>query len=120
METTIIINELSCILHIGVSDEERKETQKILLDLEIDVNTNAHVTDNIEETVSYSSIQKEIREQIIKHKEYKLLESLGNDITTHLLQKFPKIIQVKCTCSKPNIAKKYNAKKVGVKIVRSR
>jgi FolB domain-containing protein len=118
MMGTIKLRELSYNLKVGVTEEERQSPQYISVDLDIETDiTKAITTEDIEDTINYSTIQKTIK-KYLENKEYKLIEKLTNDIATMLLQEFSTLKKVSCTCWKPLALKE--AKNVGVTIVKSR
>ncbi len=114
----IILKGLRCQIKIGVTEEERKQPQPVLIDLQLYLDiTKAVATEDIEETVNYSAVQKKVK-AFLENKEYVLVEKMCVDIVDHLLHNFDKIKAVKCTCWKPEALK--DAENVGVTVVRKR
>ena len=105
-------------IKIGVTEEERKQSQLVLVDLQLYLDiTRAVAIEDIEETVNYSTVQKTIK-AFLENKEYVLVEKVSTDIVNILLSEFEKLKAVKCTCWKPEALK--DAENVGVTVVRKR
>lgn len=83
----IIIEGLELDCNIGVSDMERAEKQKIVVDIDMFVDFGkAGKSDKIEDTVNYSEVCDEVLE--IAKKECRLLECLAENIANCVLGKF--------------------------------
>lgn len=83
----IILEDIELEFNIGVTPEERENKQKILVDIELNTNLNkAGETDDIDNTINYSEVYKEIEK--LTNKEFKLLESLANNISDTIVEKF--------------------------------
>lgn len=80
MKTNILINNLKIQCHIGVTDEERSRLQTIVINITVKLHeTSLIVNDDIENTLSYSDMRKKII-AFVKSSEYKLLETLANEL----------------------------------------
>jgi 7,8-dihydroneopterin aldolase/epimerase/oxygenase len=87
-EVTIEISGLSLYTHIGVSAEERKVGQRLLVDLRIDVGeVDATVTDRLEDTVDYSAVCQTAN-LVAQQREYKTLERLCAAIADRVIDQF--------------------------------
>ncbi|MBS3116626.1 dihydroneopterin aldolase [Candidatus Woesearchaeota archaeon] len=85
----IILSQGLFFTHIGISEKERKKKRKIFVDVELFVNIRkAARTDDIQDTVNYSLVHTTIK-KLMNKKQYHLLESLAERISTELLQQFP-------------------------------
>ena len=114
----ITLKELRYQIEIGVTEEERKQPQSVLIDLQLYLDiTRAVAIEDIEETVNYSAVQKTIK-TFLENRKYILVEKMCADIVDLLLHNFDKIKAVKCTCWKPEALK--DAENVGVTVVRKR
>ncbi len=114
----ITLKGLRYQIKIGVTEEERKQPQSVLIDLQLYLDiTRAVATEDIEETVNYSAVQKKVK-AFLENKEYFLVEKVSTDLVNLLLFEFEKIKAVKCTCWKPEALK--DAENVGVTVVRKR
>lgn len=75
----IIIAEVPCMVCLGVSDRERREPQKVLIDIELEVElTAACSSDDIQDTVDYASLVAELQRRLEKA-EFRLLEALAQE-----------------------------------------
>ena len=115
MNFFIEIEDLKVDTIIGVFDEERLKSQRILISIkcQLDLDHNQDL-DNIENVTSYSDIKKEIV-TLVSASQYKTLEKLITELKKQLDNQFPIKIE-KLEINKIEIAKKYNAKKVSVSI----
>ena len=104
--------EVSCIL--GVTDEERKSPQKILIDLElITDHSKAAKSDDIQDAIDYDRVCKVTR--FVEESQFHLLEALAESISELIFKEFS-LNELKLKILKPKIIK--NAKEVGVEIWR--
>ena len=114
----ITLKGLRYQIKIGVTEEERKQPQPVLINLQLYLDiTKAVATEDIEETVNYSAVQKKVK-AFLENKENVLVEKLSTDLVNLLLSEFEKLKAVKCTCWKPEALK--DAENVGVTVVRKR
>jgi dihydroneopterin aldolase len=82
---TIEIAGLSLYTHHGVSEAEREVGQRLVLDLRLDVGeTDATVTDSIEDTVDYAEVCQLVA-LIAQQRSHKTLERLCSTIADRLL-----------------------------------
>ncbi len=73
----------------GVSHEERVVGGRIIVDVEIEYDlTRAGLTDNLDDTISYSGVFKTVR-HLVEDTQSELLEGLANKIAEALFEKFP-------------------------------
>ena len=105
--------EVSCIL--GVTDEERKSPQKILIDLElITDHSKAAKSDDIQDAIDYDRVCKVVT-RFVEESQFHLLEALAESVSELIFKEFP-LNELKLKILKPKIIK--NAKEVGVEIWR--
>ena len=98
----IFINNLILIASIGVYEKEKKNKQKIIVNLEILLTNNTEpLSDNLEETQDYSQFRKCVTE-IVQSKHFDLLEILTKKIYT-AISKNEFVLGVKVNISKPDI-----------------
>jgi dihydroneopterin aldolase len=82
---TIEIAGLSLYTHHGVSAAEREVGQRLVLDLRLDVGeTDATVTDSIEDTVDYAEVCQLVA-LVAQQRSHKTLERLCSTIADRLL-----------------------------------
>ncbi len=81
MITKIHISKLIVKASIGITPAERAVLQPLMLDICLTIDASqAIATDNVEHTISYSILQKEVQEYI-KKSSYNLLETLAAEIS---------------------------------------
>jgi 7,8-dihydroneopterin aldolase/epimerase/oxygenase len=102
---TVEITGLSLYTHHGVSDAEREVGQRLVLDLRLDVGeTDATVTDSIEDTVDYAEVCQLVA-LIAQQRSHKTLERLCSTIANRLLADYElEGVWVKATKPEPPIA----------------
>src|SRR5580698_3820849 len=101
---TIEITGLSLYTHHGVSEAEREVGQRLVLDLRLDVGeTDATVTDSIEDTVDYAEVCQLVA-LIAQQRSHKTLERLCSTIANRLLADYDlEGVWVKATKPEPPI-----------------
>ena len=98
----IFINNLILIASIGVYEKEKKNKQKIIVNLEILLTNNTEpLSDNLEETQDYSQFKKCVTD-IVQSKHFDLLEILTKKIYA-AISKNEFVLGVKVNISKPDI-----------------
>jgi len=87
----------------GVLDEERREGQRFLVDVELDVEDElAADTDRIEDAIDYRGIVAQVR-QVSDERAYHLLEAFAAAIADGLLSGLP-VSAVRVRVRKPDVA----------------
>jgi 7,8-dihydroneopterin aldolase/epimerase/oxygenase len=82
---TVEVTGLSLYTHHGVTEEERKVGQRLVIDLRFDVgDVDATVTDRIEDTVDYGAVCETVS-LIAQQRSYRTLERLCAAIADRLL-----------------------------------
>ena len=98
----IFINNLILIASIGVYEKEKKNKQKIIVNLEILLTNNTEPqNDHLQETQDYSQFRKCVMD-IVYSKHFDLLEILTKKIYT-AISKNEFVLGVKVNISKPDI-----------------
>jgi dihydroneopterin aldolase len=89
MPDLIRVNELQVMAHIGVPDEERRVPQRLLISMELSLDSFAHAvkTDNVGWTVHYGDVVERVK-QVVAKRDRKLLETLAEDIAFEVLKGF--------------------------------
>ena len=72
----------------GVLDEERREGQRFVFDVEVETGEEAARSDRIEDAVDYRRLAATVRE-VSDGRRYDLLEALAAAIADALLDRFP-------------------------------
>ena len=89
MNNQIFISNLVVPIIIGVPDWERAIPQSLFIDLNIILKKNdAFNSDNLEDTIDYSSVIELIKSLATENKDI-LLESFGEKIASKILQNYP-------------------------------
>jgi D-erythro-7,8-dihydroneopterin triphosphate epimerase len=113
----ILIKDLLLRCILGLSGEERREKQDVLINLILWTDLRpAAVRDSIEDSVDYSAIKKRII-TLVEGSQYHLAETLADRIANLCLEE-PAVQQVQVTLEKPTALR--FAHSVGVEIIRSR
>ena len=98
----IFINNLILIASIGVYEKEKKNKQKIIVNLEILLTNNTEpLSDNLEETQDYSQFRKCVTD-IVQSEHFDLLEILTKKIYVDISQN-EFVLGEKVNISKPDI-----------------
>jgi dihydroneopterin aldolase len=102
---TVEVTGLSLYTHHGVSEAEREVGQRLVLDLRLDIGeTDATVTDAIEDTVDYAEVCQLVA-LIAQQRSHKTLERLCSTIANRLLADYDlESVWVKATKPEPPIA----------------
>lgn len=84
----IRIHDLQVFYRVGVPDEERAESQRLLLDLQLSLDFRAAAaTDDLGKTINYFAVV----ERLLKFgdgREWRLIEKLAEDIASAILVEF--------------------------------
>ena len=91
----ISIVDLEVFYHVGVPDEERALSQRLLLTVEMESNFSAAAkTDSIADTVDYFAVTQRLM-KFGSGREWKLIEKLASDIADAILTEFkPQAVSV--------------------------
>ena len=82
------IEQLKVMGRLGVTRTERSRRQKLLLNITLwPVRDLRDLGDAVERTVDYSAVAREAKTFISKQSP-KLIETLGDDLASHLMRKF--------------------------------
>jgi dihydroneopterin aldolase len=102
---TIEISGLSLYTHHGVSAAEREVGQRLVLDLRLDIGeTDATVTDSIEDTVDYAEVCQLVA-LVAQQRSHRTLERLCSTIADRLLADYDlEGVWVKASKPEPPIA----------------
>jgi dihydroneopterin aldolase len=83
----IHIEQLEVQARVGVPDSERAQPQRLMLNVTLWPKTSAR-RDNIADTVDYSEVAAVLK-QFVGQRDYRLIETLAEEIAGHLLGRFP-------------------------------
>ena len=116
----IIIKGLKKFAYHGVNAEEKLNGQNFIVDAIININkNNSFVTDNIDDTLSYSKAIKNIIKSMTSSS-FDLIEKCAETVAKSLIINFDEIINLEVTIKKPEAPIKADFEYVAVKITRDR
>jgi len=85
----IFISRIDCVVHIGVTAEERTMKQRLSIDLEFTIdNRKAAETDSLRDAVDYSRVAKVVAD-VCADREFRLIETVAEQIASRVLSDFP-------------------------------
>ena len=84
----IHIEQLALRARIGVSEQERAEPQRIVCNITISSNIGRDCADDVANTVDYSAVADWVK-QFAAQSEFRLIETLADNIAKGLLNDFP-------------------------------
>jgi dihydroneopterin aldolase len=114
----IIIEGASFQARVGVSEEERRRQQEIVLDMQAFVDTRgAGKRDDLDATVSYVEIHQAAA-RVISAKAYRLIETIAEDVATAVLERFAGVAGVVVRVAKPAALGHRGARLTAVEITR--
>jgi FolB domain-containing protein len=115
MADRIFIENLRLKCRIGATDDERREPQDVILDVNLFRNLErAAITNSLDDTVNYKEVMDRISDYVSEG-EFRLLESLAEGIATRTLNWF-RADRVSVRARK---AKYSNEPSIGVEIERA-
>lgn len=117
----IIIKNLKVYAYHGVNDFEKQNGQIFLIDVKLKFKSLSKpcVSDDLNDTVSYSKVIKTVS-KVAAEKKYNLLETLAEKIANAILDEYSLVQKVSVSVKKPMAPIKTSFDYVGVKITRSR
>jgi phosphoglycolate phosphatase len=85
----IRIEELELFARVGVPDAERAQPQRLTISLSLQpLNSFHHLGDELGRTVDYAAVREEAQ-SFVRERSDKLIETLGDAMAAHLLERFP-------------------------------
>lgn len=99
---TIELEGLVVFGHHGYLEEERRLGQRFLVDLWVDLDEDATVSDRIEETVDYRRLAELVRE-VFGGPPRLLLEGLAGAVADGVLARFGSVERVRVRVRKPDV-----------------
>lgn len=103
----------------GVSDEERREYQEFLVDIDIDTDATAAIeSDDVSKTVDYSEVVEEAS-RMVAEESFNLVETLASGIANRILE-MEHVERVEVTVRKTGAPLVADVSSVGVTIVRGK
>lgn len=113
----IYIRDLLCRCIVGIYPDERENKQDVIINVEMACDLSpAAASDNIDDTINYKSVKKEIM-TLVEDSSFLLIERMAGKIASLCLA-HPGVRQVRVTVDKPGALR--FARSVAVEIVRTR
>ncbi len=113
----IFIRDLLCRCIVGIYPDERENKQDVIINIEMGCDLSvAAASDNIDDTVNYKSVKKEII-ALVENSGFLLIERMAGEIASLCLA-HEGVRQVRVTVDKPGALR--FARSVAVEIVRTR
>lgn len=118
MTDRIRIEDLRVGTVLGVHERERRAMQEVLVGLELHADLSAAArSDGLEDAVDYEEVARAVAE-LASGASFRLAEALASAIADLVLARFPKVLAVGVTVSKP--AALPSARTVSVTLFRER
>jgi len=106
-------------VHLGVPEEERRQAQTVVVDLEMDFDIRAAAAaDDFRLTVDYAAVHETLR-RVASERPYALVECLAERLAAAVLDGFP-VRSVRVRVKKPAALASRGVEFAGVEIVRER
>ena len=100
---SIALNEMIFYAYHGVRDTEKEQGQRFIINFKAELSfEEAAKNDDLEKTVSYSEVYREL-EKIFKEKKYDLLESAAYQIIKGIFKAFPLLQFIEVEIKKPAV-----------------
>lgn len=116
----IIINGLKVFAFHGVNPEEKRDGQNFIFDVTLYTSLKkAGITDNVDDTISYSKASKLIV-KTVKDNCFDLLEKLAETVAEALLKEYKSLRAVNILLKKPEAPMKLDFNYMGVEMYRER
>lgn len=116
----IIIKGLKIYAYHGVNKEEKENGQFFIVNAELFTSLkNAALSDDVRDTISYSTASKLIV-KTVQERSHDLLETVADRISLNLFNKFDKLNEVTITLLKPQAPINLEFESMGVEIHRKR
>jgi 7,8-dihydroneopterin aldolase/epimerase/oxygenase len=101
MTLTIEVRGLELYGYHGVNEDERRDGQRFLFDLHLDVPERAARTDRLEDAVDYLRVAEAVKE-VSDETSFHLLEALASAVAEALFARFP-VSRVLVRVRKPDV-----------------
>ena len=115
MTDTLFIKDLLVRTVLGVTDEERRDKQDVLISIALETNTSSTAkSDELADAINYRTIAKQIL-ALAERSQFHLVERFAEEVAALCLQE-PGVKRARVTVEKPGALR--FARTVGVKIER--
>ena len=109
LEHKILIEKLELNMLIGISPEEKENTQRVIIDLEASIEPKTNYEEDIANTVCYATIIEGI-EKLVAGRHFNLVETFAEEIANSCFA-YPMVNKITISVKKPDIID--NAQAVG-------
>ena len=115
----IIIHDAEFRCNIGVTQEERKKKQKIIVGVVIFANLgNSFESDSLDDTIDYTKVHQMVK-NIVENSRSKLIETLAGKIAKEILEK-TNAKETSVTIKKPGAMASRNVRYASVEVTRKK
>lgn len=115
----ILLHGVELEVHVGVPEEERRQTQTVFLDLALECDLKpAGGSDQVEDTVDYAAVHALVKRVAAGHP-HALIEAMAERVAAAVLAKFP-VDAVTVRVRKPEALRERLVEWAGVEIRRAR
>lgn len=115
----ICVDSLRCRTSVGIFEWEKKVLQPLLLDIEIDImNQRSTTSDNIEDTLSYKDLSKELI-QHLQSQHFGLIERIAHECCRIIIDYDQRVTQAQVQVSKPGALQSSQSVRVVESMVRN-
>lgn len=117
--TRIFVRGIDVYAYHGVPDAEQAVGHRYLIDIEVEANETAQVTDRAENTVDYSVLAS-LAVEIATARQFRTVERLASEIIDAALERFRSVESVTVRVTKPHPPMPIIAAAAGVELSRQR
>ena len=100
--TTIELTGIELFGYHGVDEDERRDGQRFLFDVALEVTDWTGASDRIENTIDYREVAVLVRE-VSDERAYYLLEALAATLVDALLDRFQSVLAARVRVRKPDV-----------------
>ncbi len=119
MRDKVLLPEIPLSARVGCTEQERREPQKLLVDIELRCDLSAPArADSIALAINYVDVREQA-EQVAADRPYALIETIAEGIAARLLERFA-APEVLVRVRKPSALAEFGVPWAGVEVVRSR
>ena len=116
----VFLRDAGFLVHLGVTDEERREPQEIRLNLSWTLDlSKAEKSDDFEDSLCYFGLWSLIN-RLLKARSFKLIEFLAGEIIRVCFENYSAMETMTVEVLKPGALRAQNVAFAGVEITRSR
>lgn len=116
----ICIKGLKIFAYHGVNEEEKVNGQDFILDLKLEADlSHAKLSDDINDTVSYSAVRKTVN-RVFTSQKFDLIERAAKVVCDEILLEYPQVMSVTLELKKPDAPMNAKFDYVSIKIKEKR